>query len=227
MTINYFPDLIQGTDEWAEARRGLLTASEMKLIITPTLKTASNEKQRTHLYELLAQRITGYVEPGYFGDDMARGVVDEPKARELYHQRYAPVQPMGFVTNDQWGFTLGCSPDGLVGDDGMIECKSRKQKYQIETIANWKMPSDYMIQTQTAMLVCGRKWCDFISYSGGLPAMKLRVYPDAEIQHAIIQAAYSFENEIAKVLCSYNTNLGTHQESLTPTVRAIEQEMYV
>src|SRR3546814_6407235 len=70
-------DLIQGSEEWLQARCGLLTASEMKLIVTPTLKAANNDKTRTHLYELLAQRVTGYVEPHYISDDMLRGMDDE------------------------------------------------------------------------------------------------------------------------------------------------------
>ena len=71
--IRIYPDMIQGSDEWFAARCGLLTASEMHLIITPSLKAASNEKERMHLYELLAQRITRYVEPSYIGDNMLRG----------------------------------------------------------------------------------------------------------------------------------------------------------
>jgi len=70
--ITYYPELIQGSEEWHALRCGLLTASEMKLIITPTLKVASNEKERAHLYELLAQRITKYVVPTYVSDDMLR-----------------------------------------------------------------------------------------------------------------------------------------------------------
>ena len=61
--IKVYQEVLQGSDEWYEMRRGLLTASEMKLIITPTLKVASNERERSHLFELMAQRITGYVEP--------------------------------------------------------------------------------------------------------------------------------------------------------------------
>jgi hypothetical protein len=93
--ITYHRDLIQGSDKWLEARRGLLTASEMKLIVTPTLKAASNDRERAHLYEMLAQRITGYVEPHYVGDDMLRGHEDEVEARILYAQKYAPVADMG------------------------------------------------------------------------------------------------------------------------------------
>src|ERR1700677_567126 len=108
--IKYHADLIQGSEEWAAARCGLLTASEMRLILTPTLKIASNDKERSHLYELLAQRITGYVEPHYISDDMLRGKEDEIEARLLYDQHYARVQDVGFVTNNRWGFTIGYSP---------------------------------------------------------------------------------------------------------------------
>src|SRR6185503_2135159 len=123
VTIRYHPELIQGSDEWLAARCGMLTASEMKLIITPSLKAASNDKERSHLFELMAQRVTGYVEPAYVSDDMLRGMADEVEARILYAKHYAPVTDMGFITNDRWGFTIGCSPDGLIGNDGMLECK--------------------------------------------------------------------------------------------------------
>lgn len=225
MTITHHADLLQGSDEWLAARRGLLTASEMKLIITPTLKVAKNEKASAHLYELLAQRITGYVEPHYISDDMLRGQVDEIEARALYAKHYAPVSDVGFVTNDEWGFTIGYSPDGMVGDDGLIECKSRRQKFQVETILAGEMPNDYMIQVQTGMLVSGRRWCDFISYSGGMPMVTIRVHADDEIQDAIIEAATDFELRLSKLAERYETALTTGRH--IPTERRIEQEMQI
>src|SRR4051812_27927661 len=111
--ITYHRNVFQGSDEWFALRKGVLTASEMKLVVTPTLKVADNEKTRAHLYELLAQRITDYVEPCYVSDDMLRGYEDEVYAREAYRQHYSPVEEVGFVTNDKWGFTLGYSPDFL------------------------------------------------------------------------------------------------------------------
>mgnify|MGYP000683368648 CR=1 FL=1 len=117
MTIVYHDELIQGSDEWLAARCGLLTASEVKLILTPTLKVANNDKVRAHIWELAAQRISGFVEPQYVSDAMLRGHDDEIEARNLYSQNYAEVEETGFVTNDQWGFVLGASPDGLVGED--------------------------------------------------------------------------------------------------------------
>ncbi len=218
-------DYIQGSEEWLAARCGLLTASEMRLIITPTLKVADNDKSRAHLYELLAQRITHYVEPSYIGDDMLRGMEDEEIARQIYNERFAPVERVGFVTNDEWGFTLGCSPDGLVGDDGMIEVKSRRQKFQIATIIDGTMPDDYAVQVQTELLVTRRAWCDFVSYSGGLPMIPIRVFPDALMQDAIIKAATAFEAKLAEKHAVYDAVLETNKQ-LVPTERRIEQEMF-
>lgn len=226
MTITYHENVIQGTDEWLQMRCGVLTASEMKLILTPTLKIASNDKERAHLYELLAQRITGYVEPHYVSDDMLRGQEDEFFARQTYAAHYAPVTECGFITNDRWGFTIGYSPDALVGDDGLIECKSRRAKYQVQTIveclSDGTIPADYLMQCQTGLLVSERNWLDFVSYSGGLPMAVVRVWPDDAIQGAIIEASAAFEARLAEKLKIYREA----SEPLIPTERRIEQEMY-
>lgn len=228
--IKYHDDLIQGSDEWHAARCGLLTASEFGLVLTPTLKIANNDKTRQHAWELAAQRITNYVEPTYIGEAMLRGHVDEMEARNLYSQNYAPVQEVGFVTNDKWGFTLGCSPDGLVGDDGMIECKSRIQKYQIKTIVehyeSGAIPAEYVLQIQGQMLVTGRKWCDFISYSGGLPMWVIRVEANPEIQDKIIEAASSFEARVNEIVADYHAAIEA-EPKVIPTERTIEQEMII
>ena len=157
MTITYHPNLIQGSDEWADIRRGTITASEMSKILTPTLKIADNADTRSHVYELAAQRITGYTEPTYFGDEMLRGTAEEPLARQLYHDNFAPVTECGFITNDDHGFTIGYSPDGLVGDDGLIEIKSRRQKFQVQSIVEGEVPKEHVLQIQTGLLVTGRK----------------------------------------------------------------------
>lgn len=234
MTITYFPNLIQGSEEWMAQRLGTLTASEMKLILTPTLKIARNDKERAHLYELLAQRITGYVEPSYVSDDMLRGRDDEIEARILYAKTYAPVTECGFITNDKWGFIIGYSPDALVDADGQIECKSRRQKYQVQTITEnmgddegETIPPDYVIQIQTGLLVTERKWCDFVSYSGGLPMATVRVLPHAETQRAILGAAVEFEARLKQKLAVYEAVLAKKAARLIPTERRIEQEMFV
>lgn len=221
----YHRDLIQGSDEWHAQRRGTLTASEMSLILTPKLKATSNDKERMHVYELSAQRISEHVEPSYIGDNMLRGWDDEIEARNLYSQHHAPVTEVGFITCDRWGFTIGYSPDGLVGDDGLIECKSRKQKFQIQTIATNEVPEEYVLQLQTGLLVTGREWIDFVSYSGGLPLFVKRVFPDAEMQAAIIAAATAFEQRVAERVAEYHANLAA-MPKLIPTERKVIQEMY-
>lgn len=195
----------QGSDEWHELRCGMLTASEMKLVLTPTLKVANNDKTRSHVYELAAQRVTRYTEPQYISDDMLRGMEDEVRAAALYSDRYDPVTSCGFIVNSSLGFEIGCSPDGLVGDDGVIEIKSRRQKYQMQTIAEDKVPDEYMLQIQTVLFVTQRKWLDFISYCGGMPMFVKRVEPDAEYFDAIKEASTSFEQNIADVVEKYKT----------------------
>lgn len=220
--IRYYPDLTQGTDEWLAARCGLLTASEMKLILTPTLKMAANDKERAHLYELLAQRISRHVEPSYIGDDMLRGYEDEIEARNLYHQHIAPVEQMGFITNDKWGFTLGCSPDGLVGTDGGIQVKSRRQKFQVQTwiecVRQKVIPADYLIQVQTELLVSEREWWDFVSYGGGWPMAIIRVFPDDKVQTAIVEAAEGFEFRLSQKMEEYELAIAS-VDTLIETVR--------
>lgn len=231
MTVTYHEDVTQGSEDWAALRCGVLTASEMKLIITPaTLKVASNDKERQHVYELLAQRITRYVEPHYISDDMLRGKDDEVEAGILYAKTYAPVEYVGFVTNDKFGFTIGYSPDGLVGKDGLIEAKSRRQNFQIRTMVEHvyadTIPEEFMLQIQTGLLVSERAWCDFISYSGGLPMITIRVYPDAVIQDAIVRAATAFEAKVAEKMDQYHAALAS-KARLIPTERKVEQEMFI
>lgn len=230
MTIKYHTDLIQGSEEWHAARCGLLTASEVDRIITPKLKIADNAKTRAHLWELAAQRVTNYVEPQYISDAMLRGHEDEILARALYSEKYEPAEEVGFVTNDKWGFMLGASPDGLVGSEGMIECKSRCQKYQVQTIVEEftgvaRIPEEYWLQVQAQLLVAGRKWCDFVSYSGGLPMAVVRVERDEPTQDAIIEAAAKFEARINEVIADFHA--AVEARGYPPTERRIEEEMVI
>lgn len=230
VSIIYHTDLVQGSDEWHQARCGLITASEVDRILTPTLKIADNAKTRAHLWELAAQRISQYVEPQYISDSMLRGHEDEILARALYSEKYAPVEECGFVTNDKWGFTLGASPDGLVGADGMIECKSRCQKYQVQSIVEeWTgvapIPAEYVLQVQAQLLVTGRKWCDFVSRSGGLPQQRVRVAADPVIQDAIVEAAAKFEARINEVVADFLE--AVEARGYPPTERIIEEEMII
>jgi hypothetical protein len=226
--ITTYRDLEQGSDAWLEARRGMLTASEMKLILTPTLKQAANKEERVHLCELAAQRITKFVEPHYVSEDMLRGQIEEDEARREYATHYASVERVGFIVNRRWGFPIGCSPDGLVGLDGGIEVKSRRQKFQFQTLTehvpNGTIPEEYVLQLQTCLLVAERQWWDFISYCGGLPMAVIRVWPDDAIQTAIVEAAAAAEERIAARVAKYHAvqEIGAR---LIPTERIQYEDM--
>lgn len=223
-------DVEQGSEAWHALRCGLITASEMKLLLTPTLKIADNDKTRAHLYELLAQRITKYTEPQYISDDMLRGQEDELYARQYYSDNIAPVEEVGFVTNDRWGYTLGYSPDGrVIGTNGGIEIKSRRQKFQVQTVienfTNSTIPADYLMQHQTGLMVAEWDWIDFVSYSGGMPLTVIRVWPDEVIRKAIEEACAAAEAKISQMMATYESAIAS-MSPLIQTERRIEMEIY-
>jgi len=253
MTLHEFPDLDQGTPEWHDQRRGMVTASAISQLITvgapdaltipcpecdadadhpcisaarkvptpiktihamrsakasalpPTYTPATGDTARNLTALLTAERITGYTEPTFQSDDMWRGVMDEPVARDLYTKHYAPVRESGFMVRDDWGFQIGYSPDGLVGDDGAIEVKSRRQKKQLLTVLADEVPAENMAQLQGALLVTGRQWIDYVSFSGGMALWRKRVTPDQQWFDAIIDAVAAFEKNAEDMVSRYLT----------------------
>lgn len=209
MTLIVLPSLIQGTDEWLEQRRGMVTASVVGQLITPsTIKPASNDKSRALVAQLVAERITGYVDPVFVSDDMLRGHEDEPRAIAKYEEwRGVIVDSVGFMvrefTVDGRTFRIGYSPDGLVGDDGLIEVKSRRQKKQLTTVLDGQVPVENMAQIQCGLLVSGRSWCDYLSYSGGMPLYPVRVEPDERWFKAVTDTVAQFEETAAQMVAKY------------------------
>ena len=204
MTLHIYNELEQGTDEWLAARCGIVTASVVGQLITPkTIKPASNDYSRALTMALTAERITGYVEPVYVNADMERGTLDEPYARELYSEHYAPATEVGFMVRDDWGFRIGYSPDGLVGDGGLIEIKSRRQKKHLATILADEVPLENMAQIQAGLLVSDREWLDYVSYCGGMPLYVKRVLPDPAWFHAILKAVEAFEETARHITEGY------------------------
>jgi hypothetical protein len=227
--ISYFPEMEQGSPEWLAARCGMLTASEVKLIMSPTGKIADNDKTRAHVWELAAQRISGHVEPTYLSDDMLRGHDEEILARQAYDQCIAPTKSVGFVVNRKLGFPVGCSPDWLVQTDGQGEAKSRRQKFQVQTIVENVLgetcPDDFSLQVQAQLWVTERKWCDFCSYSNGLPMAVIRILPDPEWQEKFEAAAIAFEDKVQRAVNDYRSALASGAR-LIPTERREIQEMF-
>lgn len=202
MTLYTYPNLFQGTTEWHDARRGIITASVIGQLITPqTVKPASNDKSRALIAQLAAERITGMSDPVFVNADMLRGTLHEPIARDRYAEvNGVTVEQVGFMVRDDWGFRLGASPDGLVGSDGGLEVKCPRAKTHIQTILTGQVPAYNMAQVQACLLVTGRDWWDFVSFSAGLPMWTKRVTPDPKWADAIITAATTAEHAITSMV---------------------------
>lgn len=172
-------------------------------LITPTLKVANNDTARGLTNTLVAERITGRVVTIHPNQAMQRGTLDEPYAREEYSEHHATVAEVGFMVRDFGKYKIGYSPDGLVGDDGLIEIKSRDPKKHLATILADEVPPENLAQCQTGLLVSGRDWLDYTSYAGGMPLWTKRVYPDIRWHTAIKEAVEAFEANAADILSRY------------------------
>lgn len=207
MSLAIYDDLEQGSDEWLQARAGILTASVIGQLITPAkVQLSKSDTARSVMENLLAERISGHVDEYPMSADMERGVLDEPYARDLYASvSPKPVTELGFMVLERDGKRLGYSPDALVGDDGLGEIKSRKPKIHLRTILDHKVPAENMAQLQTGLYVSGREWIDYISYAGGWPLYVIRVYPDQQWFNAIEQAVDAYETFADLMTDTYKT----------------------
>lgn len=170
----------------------------------PAIEVAHTDTARALTMTLAAERITGWSDPVYVNRDMERGTFEEPIARDYYAQQTgAAVTEVGFMVRNDSGFRFGYSPDGLVGDDGLIEIKSRRQKKQLATILADEVPTENMAQIQAGMLVSGRAWCDYVSFCGGMPLYVKRVFPDKRWRDAILAALVTFEENVAQIVATY------------------------
>lgn len=195
MSVVEYPDLEQRSDEWFRVRRGLVTASTVgKLITGKLLKPADNDYSRAFTAQLVAERVTGHTEPSYTNEHMWRGILHEQFAVDAYTlARDVQVESCGFIVRTEDDWTLGYSPDGLVGDDGLIEVKCPQPKVHLRTILEDRVPPEYMPQLQAGLLVTGRAWVDYISFVGGMPLYTKRIEPDDKWQTAIVAACRQFE----------------------------------
>jgi len=182
MSALYF-DIEQGSDEWMEARRGIVTASCFHKLITPTGKLAMGEKPKTYLAELIAERI----EPSesFSNEWTERGLALEPDAVSAYEFITGnTVTPMGIVYKDA-SYTASASPDGIVGENGGIEIKSLKLSNHIKHLLADTVPPEHVMQCQGCMWVTGREWWDFISYSPSAKILIKRVERDEKIMETM------------------------------------------
>lgn len=171
--IEIFEDISQQSDDWYRIRAGLPTASEFaKIIVKPGPRGGTSGKEQVGrkklLWRLAGEIITGEPEEGYSNFAMARGSANEAEARTMYKLITGnDVKQIGFIKNGN----CGCSPDALVGSDGLLELKDAKPSVQIERLLDGHLPSEHRAQVQGQLMVSGRAWVDFMSHARGLPPL--------------------------------------------------------
>lgn len=170
---------------------------------TRVIELADGDEARGVVTVAAAERITGFVDPTFVSYDMERGVEDEPCAVAAYSEHHAPVEACGFMVRTWGRCRFGYSPDGLVGDDGLVEVKSRRGRKQVETVLAGEVPAENVAQCQAALFVSGRAWLDFISYSAGMHLWTVRVTPDARWFEAIEAAVERFEDAVTATVTAY------------------------
>lgn len=154
---------LQRTEDWFNARLGCVTASRVADVAAKT-KSGYSASRANYMAELICERLTGTKGDSYQNAAMAWGTETEPKARAAYEAETGSlVEGVGFVSHPTIPMS-GASPDGLVGDDGLVEIKCPNTATHIDTILTETIPGKYITQMQWQMACTERKWCDFISY---------------------------------------------------------------
>jgi putative phage-type endonuclease len=177
-------EIIQGSPEWFAIRCGKVTASRVADLTAKT-KTGWGASRANYMAELIAERLTGTTPPGFSNAAMQWGTETEPQARMAYAFRMdCDVAEIGFVDHPRITMT-GASPDGLIGDVGLVEIKCPNTATHLDTLLGQSVPAKYLTQMQWQMACTGRAWCDFASFDPRLPeSMRLfvqRVHRDETV----------------------------------------------
>lgn len=169
-------EIEQGTDAWKQLRRGKATASRIADIIAKT-KTGWGASRANYAADLIAERLTGVTVEGYINAAMQHGTDTEPEARAAYEFLFdCEVNQVAFVEHPTIAMS-GASPDGCVGDDGIVEFKCPLTATHLGTLLGEPIPAKYITQVMWQLACTGRKWCDWCSYDNRLPeSMRLYTY---------------------------------------------------
>lgn len=205
MTIKYYYDIEQNTDAWLKLRRGVLTASNISKILTPVDLKIS--KATGYLHDFCRQTIDDMPYGDFSTRHTDRGHIEETLALQVYEKNKGGLKRCGFVENTELGFKIGCSPDALVGDDGVVQVKSFTPNVQLGNIAQDKIEPKDMLQVQMELLVMRRKWCDLIYQSSGTYQMVTPVFPDEKIQAVIKEACKDFNSRVEMTLQAYREKI--------------------
>jgi len=193
----------QGTEAWFNIRIGKVTASRVADVLAKT-KTGYSTTRDNYMAQLVCERLTGQKGESFTNAAIQHGIETEAYARAAYEARYdVLVDEVGFVSHPTIEMS-GASPDGLVGDDGLIEIKCPNTATHIETLLSESVPNKYYTQMQFQIACTGRKYCDFVSFDNRLPTelqMFVKRVPRDDMYIKLI------EDEIVKFLAELDTKI--------------------
>lgn len=205
MTITYHNGIEQNTEAWLKLRRGVITASNISKILTPARLTIS--KSTGYLYQFCRQSVDDMPFGHFSTKHTDRGHIEEALALEIYGQKRGEIKKCGFIENTNHGFTIGCSPDALVGEDGGVQVKSFTPDNQFGNIVDDSIDAAHMLQVQMELLVSERKWWDFIHQSSGTHQIVTRVYPLPDVHEKIKAACADFYERVNQALDRYRVKI--------------------
>jgi len=196
----------QRTDEWFKARLGKATASNFRKILAK-VKTGEAADRRNYRAQLVIERLTGHQHDSYSNAAMQWGTEQEPFARIAYMaQTGNDVQEVGFIEHPD--LMAGASPDGYIGERGLIEIKCPVSATHIETLKAGACPAEHYAQVQGQLWITGREWCDFVSYDPRMPErlqlFVTRVARDADYIDTLAKEVKAFLDEVAAEVESLN-----------------------
>ena len=159
----------QGSVEWLAERAGCVTASRASDVLAK-IKTGEAALRRKYRIQLTTERLTGIPVQGYVNAAMQWGTDTEPMARMAYEAaRSVLVEETGFCKHPTIPY-CGASPDGLLGDDGLVEIKCAESTTHVDWMTQGRVPPEHIPQMQFQLWVTGRKWCEFVSFDPRMPA---------------------------------------------------------
>jgi putative phage-type endonuclease len=185
----------QGSPEWLASRLGRPSASNFGRLVTGSGKPSSSAE--SYINEMIAERLTGRSKPFYTNEHMERGNALEPEAREAYEFiTDLEVVETGFILHDSEEF--GCSPDGLVAEQGGLEIKCPSDSVHVSYLRAGKVPSKYYQQVQGCLWITGREWWDFMSYHPEMPHLLVRAHRNEKYIEAMAEQVEAAVETIVK-----------------------------
>jgi hypothetical protein len=194
-------DCEQGSPEWFAARAGIPTASQFATVMASGRGGAESKTRRTYMLKLAGEIITGDPMDSFSNAHTERGHEMEPEARNFYAFRHdVDLQLIGFIRNGN----AGASPDSLIGENGLLEIKTKLPHLLIDVTLRGEFPTDHKAQCQGQLWIAEREWIDLICYWPKMEPFIARAYRDEEYIKQLAQAVDQFNDELAEIIARLN-----------------------